>query len=194
MADATVRTDDSTPKALDVPTTDVRDLVKPSTDGYYEDENFRPDPLAQYGTLDTSDTGGTTHQDVREISPVFAEAKAKNLATAARALDPDDDTPSELVVLPQGSVTVTGSVRSPGEARQEIESQLQKLAEEPLVLGGLTPGQKAAAEEDDTAQGRKDARESTLDGGKPSNTATTAESPAREDNRQQTAASRRNKG
>jgi hypothetical protein len=147
MADATVRTDDSAPKALDVPTTDVADLIGLNTDGYYEDENFRPDPLLQYGTVDTSDTGGGAHQDVAEVSPVFAHARAQNLATAARALDPEDPTPAELVTLPTGSVTVTGSVRTAEEAREEIAAKLRDQAENPVLLGGPTEQQRVAAEE-----------------------------------------------
>lgn len=176
MADATVSTENTAPKALDVPTTDIEDLVTVNKDGYYEDENHRPEPLYQYGTLDTSDTAGGAHQNVKEISPVFEEARLTNLATAAKALDPEDPTPAELVTLPTGSVTVTGSVRTAEEARDEIAAQLKAAADDPFVLGGPGEQQRLAAEEGkDTGNPDELPREKAAANPAPA-TATTAES------------------
>jgi hypothetical protein len=177
MAEANVTTDSSAPKALDVPTTDVNDLVKPNTEGYYEQEDWRPEPLYQYGTLDTSDTAGAAHQSVAEVSPVFQEARARTLVTAARALDPEDDgVGEEMVTLPTGSVTVTGSVRTADEARRDIEIGIRKAAENPVIYGGPTEQQRKAAEEDEDADDRKAESETAFQGGSTATTATTAES------------------
>lgn len=118
--------------------------------GYVENEDYVPDPLHQYGTLDTSDTAGGVHQDIREVSPAFDLARAQNLMTAARALDPDDPTPSELVVLPEGSVTVSGTTKTPEDARIELERALKRYSDTPVELGGMSAGQREAAEERDS--------------------------------------------
>lgn len=135
--------------ALDV-NTDIDQLVRVDTDRYHEDPDFRPNPLYQTATLDTSETGGPFHQSIDEVSPVFSEAKARNLVTAARALDPEDDgVGAELVTLPQGAVTVTGSVRSEDDARDELTAKLKNLADNPVTVGGPSPLQQEAAEETD---------------------------------------------
>lgn len=147
MADATTEG----PRALDV---DL-DAAYTKPVGYFENEDYRPDPLSQYGTLDTSDTAGGAHQSIREISPVFEEARVANLQTAARALDPDDPTPEELVVLPAGSVTVTGSARTAEDGRGDIERALKRAAENPIELGAAGPEAQKAAE-DTSDDGRQD--------------------------------------
>lgn len=115
--------------------------------GYFEREDYVPDPFAQRTQLDTTDTSGTV-PDVREISHVFEEARARNMQVAARALNPDDPTVSEdLVTLPQGQVTVTGTVKTADEGRQDVVRAVQNYAENPVEIGGLTPAQQAAAEE-----------------------------------------------
>lgn len=136
--------------ALNVPAVGVSDLVVASTDDdrYVEDENFRPDVYSQYGTVDTSDTGGGAHQSIAEVSPVFAHARAANLITAARALDPlDPGVGSELVTLPETQVNFLGPSRSADDARTEIETAITDLADNPVVLGGPTSQQRLAAEE-----------------------------------------------
>lgn len=134
--------------ALDVPTTDRSDLVQPAPDRYLEDESYVPNPYFQYGTVDTSDTAGGAHQSVAEVSPVFAMSRVNNLLTAARALDPEDDgVGAEMVTLPQGAVTVTGTTKTADEGRDDIAGALRRLSEDPLLLGGPTEQQKLAAEE-----------------------------------------------
>lgn len=153
MAETTTTPDRAErPGALDVPTTDRADLVKPAPDRYLEDEAYLPNPYWQYGTVDTSDTAGGAHQSVAEVSPVFAMSRVNNLLTAARALDPEDDgVGAELVTLPQGAVTVTGTTKTADEGRDDIAGALRRLSEDPLLLGGPTEQQKLAAEEaDDT--------------------------------------------
>jgi hypothetical protein len=152
MADATVKSEGTgTPGALDVPTTDMADLVRPAEGAYVEDEDFRPEPTYQYGTLDTSDTAGGAHQSIREVAPIFEAARAQNLITAAKALDPDDDTPAELVTLPQGAVTVTGTTKTADEGREDVANALRRLADKPVALGGMTPEQEKAAQENPNA-------------------------------------------
>jgi hypothetical protein len=115
--------------------------------GYFENENYRPDPFAQRAQLDTTDTSGTV-QDIREVSHVFDEARANNMKVAARALDPNDPSVSEdLVTLPQGQVTVVGTTKTADEGREDVVRAVQGYAENPVEIGGLTPAQQAAAEE-----------------------------------------------
>jgi hypothetical protein len=141
-------------------------LTKPG--GYIENPDHTPNPYFQYGTLETTDLGSTAHQQLDAVSPVFAAARAENLRTAARALDPDDPTPAELVVLPESSVTVQGSARSADDARADVFGGLQRLVDEPAVLGISPAAQEAAqgtAPEDvddsltDEEQSRLDAKE-----------------------------------
>lgn len=117
--------------------------------GYSEDNpDHKPDPFFQTGTLDTSDTGGTAQNSIRDVSPVFDMARAENLKAAARALDPDDDSvPSELVILPQGEVTVTGTVKTADEGKEDVLREVRKLQEHPVEVGGLTRSQQEAAED-----------------------------------------------
>lgn len=145
--------------ALDVPTTDVAELIKPAPDSYVEDAGFRPDPHYQYGNLDTSDTSGGAHQKIEEITPLFRAAKAQNLITAAQALDPDHDTPAELVTLPPHDKSVE-------EARAEIAGALTDLAENPILLGGRTPEQEKAALENPNADANEEGtRSASVQGG-----------------------------
>lgn len=125
--------------------------------GYVENENHVPDPFFQSGNVDTSDTSGTANNSVNEISPIFEIARRQNLRTAARALDPNDPSvPAELVVLPQSTVTVSGSARTADEGREAVVNAVKAAAEKPVEVGGLSPAQQLAAEEDPTAtpQGR----------------------------------------
>lgn len=182
MADTTrVETEGTDSGALDAPT-DLSKLIVTNTDRYSEDnENHVPNPLYSTGTLDTSDTAGSADSAIEEVSPVFEAARAQNLVAAARALDPDDDgVPAELVVLPQGSVTVTGSVRTAEEAKAEIAAALNKLAESPVEIGGATPAQKEAAEENPDADVNQEQVSNRQDDGStagaPAGTDTTASS------------------
>src|ERR1700745_375263 len=74
---------------------------------YKENDDHVPNPTDQFGTVDTSGTAGTAHARIEEVSPIFEVAKAQDMVTAARALDPEDtDVPESLVVLPQGTQIV----------------------------------------------------------------------------------------
>jgi hypothetical protein len=81
---------------------------------------------------------------MREVSSVFAEAEANNLVIAARALDPNDPTPAELVVLPEASVIVNGSARTAEEAREEVFASIRAKQENPTVLGTSSAAASAA--------------------------------------------------
>jgi hypothetical protein len=114
--------------------------------GYMEENTTRPEPFYQYGTIDTSGTGGGT-PDMSEVSPVFLEARANALVTAARALDPSDPSvPRELVTLP-------GDADNRDEAKDTLLGAAQDAVENPIEVGGLTPAQREAAEEYDDSEG-----------------------------------------
>lgn len=124
------------------------DLDAPLTvqGGYQESPDHKPNPFYQYGTLDTTDlSGGHPSEQMSQLSPVFAEARAQNLAVAARALDPNDPTPSELVVLPQSTVTVQGADRTAEDAKSNLYGTVKRLQEEPLVVGGISASAAQAA-------------------------------------------------
>lgn len=112
--------------------------------GYVENPDHVPNPYFQYGNLETTDLGTTPSKQMETISPVFAAARAQNLETAARALDPNDPTPSSLVVLPESVVTVQGSARTADDAREEIYGELNRLAENPVILGRSPAAEEAA--------------------------------------------------
>lgn len=128
--------------------------VVETAEAYKESDEHVPSPTDQYGTLDTSGTAGTAHSRLEEVTPVFDVAKKADLATAARALDPNDDSvPASLVVLPEGQQLVAGD---PEGARKRIENAAAAASKEPVVLGGKTLAQEEAAESgDDAAQKAK---------------------------------------
>jgi hypothetical protein len=131
------------------------DLDKPVVTqvGYSEgNPNHKVDPFAQTGTLDTSDTGGGAQNDVTSVSPIFEIARAERLREAARALDPDDPTPSELVILPEGQVTVTGTTKTADEGRADVLREVAKLAENPVEIGGMNANQREAAKDTSSEQ------------------------------------------
>jgi hypothetical protein len=127
-------------------------LKKPVTKlvGYFEREDYVPDPYAQRGQVDTTDTAGVV-PDVREVSHVFDEARARNMQVAARALDPNDPTvPAELVTLPEGQVSVLGTTKSADEGRDDVVRAVNAIAENPVEIGGPTLAQQQAAEDTST--------------------------------------------
>jgi len=127
--------------------------------GYFEREDYVPDPFAVRGNVDTTDTAGTV-PDVREVSHVFDEARARNMQVAARALDPNDTTvPEELVTLPQGQVTVVGTTKTADEGRDDVVRAVNAIAESPVEIGGLTPAQQLAAEETPDAKEAEPAKD-----------------------------------
>lgn len=126
----------------DTPTTEVGGGGR-----YVENPDFVPNPTHQFGTLDTSGTAGAAHSKVEEVSPIFEVAKRQELATAARALDPEDtEVPASLVNLPKGAYIAAAD---PGEAVDRVKATAEAYRDAPVQVGGLTPAQRAAAEEDD---------------------------------------------
>lgn len=120
---------------------DVSDFVKYG--GYSEDENYVPDPHFQYGTMDTSDTAGAAHQNIKEISPVFAVGRAAALSLAARALDPED------TAVPANVVSLPDQVWTADQAKEDLLAKVEGLKDEPVVIGGMTPEQRVAATDAD---------------------------------------------
>jgi hypothetical protein len=84
-----------------------------------------------------------------DVSPVFREARARSLVTAARALDPSDPSvPRELVTLP-------GDSGDRDEAKDTLLGAAKDAVENPIEVGGQTPAQREAAEEyDDSEESR----------------------------------------
>lgn len=118
--------------------------VKPATEGYRESDSFLPNPTDQYGHLHTAGTTGSAHEKLEVISPVFDVAKKQALAEAARALDPEDDSvPESLVVLPTGAQIVSGD---PEGARQRVLDKAKAAADKPVDLGAPDEAEAAAAE------------------------------------------------
>lgn len=116
--------------------------------GYVENEDFVPEPTAQYGTLDTSATAGAAHSQIVEISPVFEVADAQNAANAAKALDPDDDSvPASAVILPD-------SGRSRDDAVEAVKAKAKKAEDVDLTSARQTPAQKEAAESGDEQEAK----------------------------------------
>jgi hypothetical protein len=84
-----------------------------------------PDPTAMMGNLDTSGTGGAGgHTELRNLAPIFAVAEARDLAYAARAVDPNDpDVPADHVQLSTGLSVVQGD---PEGDRQRVTQRAQE--------------------------------------------------------------------
>lgn len=117
--------------------TAVDEAERPRDVALVEDKVERKlDPFYMTGTMDTSGTGGGVDNSVDAVSPIFAESRLNNLRTAAAALDPDDDTPSDLVILPTSEVTVTGSAKTAEDGKNDVFRALEKASAD----------QKAAAE------------------------------------------------
>lgn len=93
---------------------------------YVENTDHVPSPFFQNGTVSTSDTAGANNNNVAAVSPVFEEGRLNALLTAERAIDPEDDTPAELVVLPEGQITVSNTAKTADEGRDEIRRALDK--------------------------------------------------------------------
>lgn len=127
--------------------------------GYVEDENHRPNPLWQYGTVRTDGVGGdNVHGNADEISPAFAIGRAETLVRGARALDPDDDLVSpDMVVLP------SANNRTDDEARELLRDAARYHLDNPVQVGGMTPARREAALSDeddadgDVVEGDRDA-------------------------------------
>lgn len=111
--------------------------------GYVEDPDWEPSPYDQFGTVQTAGTAGDdVHGTVSEVSPAFAIGRARNLVHAARALDPDDPTSPDLVILPGADH------RDEDTAREEVFRAAQRHIDNPVEIG-MTDARRRAAETDD---------------------------------------------
>lgn len=129
---------------------------------YKESDDHVPDPLFQTGYMDTSGTAGKANDSIESTSPIFEVARVQNMRNAVRALDPEDESvPSEMVVLPQGSVTVQGTAKTAEEGRREVFSAVLKAAENPPTIGGPNAAQREAALEDKSISTEEKPGEST---------------------------------
>lgn len=126
---------------------------------YKESDHHVPHPTHQTGTLDTSGTSGVADSNLREVTPIFDVAEKQDIEVAARALDPDDPTPSHMVVLPQGAQIQHSD---PEAAKERVLAKAEKSAKDRKVRPkGRTPAQQEAAESgDDAAQKAKAEQES----------------------------------
>lgn len=113
---------------------------------YVEDPNWVPDPYAQYGTVNTSGTAGDdVHGSVHEVSPAFQIGRAQALVQAARALDPDDPTPADTVILPNANY------RSEEDARDAVRAAARHHLEHPVELGMTNARRRAGLTADELA-------------------------------------------
>jgi hypothetical protein len=87
-----------------------------------------PDPTAMTGNLDTSGTGGAGgHSELRNIAPIFDVAEAHDMAYAARAVDPNDDSASsDHVTVSTGLSVVQGD---PEGDRQRVTDRAARAQE-----------------------------------------------------------------
>lgn len=97
-----------------------------SPTAYQENPDHVPDPFFQNGTVSTSDTAAHSNNNVATVSPVFEEGRINSLLVAERAIDPEDDTPAELVVLPEGLITVSNTAKTADEGREDVRRALSK--------------------------------------------------------------------
>lgn len=114
---------------------------------YKEDENFVPNATDVRAYVDTTGTGGAAAADVRNSSHIFDLHDQEVLNTAAAALDPDDDTDEGLVTLPGES----DAKEERKTARDRIQQKAKK-GKKTVEVGGPTPAQEAAAEENKDVQ------------------------------------------
>ena len=85
--------------------------------GYREEENFKPSPFDQVGSVSTNGLGDH-FSHIERISPVFSDAFENSKNLAKRALDPDDETVlASQVVLPTGATIVHSD---PEAARERV--------------------------------------------------------------------------
>lgn len=140
--------------------------------GYVENPDHVPNPTDMYGTLDTSGTAGAAHGKIDEVTPIFEKARQDDLATAARALDPDDDgVDSSLVVLPQGQNIVpvdpeAEAERIKGVAATAAESEVDLTS--PRMTGPKKEAAQSgpeAAEVAEAQQAEQGAGSGATDGG-----------------------------
>ena len=115
------------------------------TERYIEDPDHVPDPTDMLATLDTSGTGGHANESLDETTNVFQVARAQDLDTARRALDPDDPSVSQsLVILPPGE-------DAPGEAKRRVLAAADAVSE-PDLIRDKSPAQEEAAQSEDDGE------------------------------------------
>jgi hypothetical protein len=128
------------------PEFDVDQSTLFKTTGYVEDPAWVPSPFDQFGTVQTAGTAGDdVHGDVREVSAAFQIGRVRDLMHAARALDPDDPTPADNVVLPGQDH------RDESTAREEVFRLARRHIAEPVELG-MTEARRRAAETESDAE------------------------------------------
>lgn len=111
--------------------------------GYVENPDHVPNPTYQTGTVDTSGTAGRGNDSVKEVTAIFDVAEKQDMAVAARALDPDDPTPSSLVNVSTGQRM---HAIDPDAERDLVRSKAEARAAEPVTLPYKGPAQRQAAE------------------------------------------------
>lgn len=125
---------------------------KPYKHGVYvEDENWVPNPYDQYGTVHTAGTAGDdVHGNVSEVSPAFQIGRTQSLVQAARALDPNDPTSADTVILPNANY------RDEESARASVTDAARFQLDNPVELGMTDARRRAAltSEELETETGR----------------------------------------
>lgn len=134
-----------------------------TTTGYVESEDHVPNPLFQYGTLDTSDTAAASAGELMfTTSPVFEVGRARTMLAAARALDPDDtEVSAELVTLPSGGVQMWGTSKTADEGREEVLRAAAYYEQNPVHVGSGSAAPSKSAETASTSGTTGSTRSST---------------------------------
>lgn len=132
MATVPASKSDEKPNATKVePTTEEKATLPRDVELLDDAVERKIDPFHQTGTMDTSGTGGSADNSIDAVSPIFREARRRDLQVAAAALDPDnDEVDADLVILPTSEVTVTGSSKTSEQGKDDVFRALEKANEQ----------------------------------------------------------------
>lgn len=129
--------------AEDTATVDHKEWTGPVAAGvkiggtYVESEDHIPRATDQYKQYKTSGTGA--HEQIEEISPIFAADKQVLAVEAARALDPEDKgIPRERVILPDDKEDNDAAIK-------RVNAAAKRAQKDPVVVGGPSAAEKDAA-------------------------------------------------
>ena len=109
---------------------------------YVENEDFVPNPADMRAQYDTTGYGGGINQ---AAAPAVALDKVHVAQQVVDALDEDNEEVSESAVL------VPADAEDPEAAKEDLKERAQRTLDKGVVVGGLTPEQEKAAEEDKDA-------------------------------------------
>lgn len=104
---------------------------------YVENPDFVPHATDVFKQYKTSGTGA--HEQIEEVSPIFAADKQTLAVEAARALDPEDKgIPRTRVILPDDTDDNEAAI-------ERVQAAAQRAKDNPVVVGGPSPAEQQAA-------------------------------------------------